>query len=103
MKLLQTTSCLQELFRKRIVEQLTHHLSAKNSINIYMTDLNIKDCNENCREKYSSLAESDLIAKIIKLAPIENEFHLKANVPKEGLLAKLCAIECGHIEQGWGS
>lgn len=67
-----------------------------------MTDKDVQDCNQKCRAKYSNLNEAVLRKRLLELNPKENEFHIQ-DVPKEGLIAKICAIECGLIEQGWRS
>jgi hypothetical protein len=67
-----------------------------------VADKDIQECNQKCRVKYSNWTEIDLRKKLLELDPKENEFHIEG-VPKEGLLAKICTIECGLIEQGWRS
>lgn len=68
-----------------------------------MIDENIQDCNQKCREKYGRLKEGEIIQKILEhKTNTEPEYRL-SDIPKEGLLVKLCTLECGIIEQGWRS
>lgn len=67
-----------------------------------MTNKAIQDCNQKCRAKYSSWGETDLRKRLLELDPKENPFHIDTML-KEGLLAKICSIECGVIEKGWRS
>jgi hypothetical protein len=67
-----------------------------------MADKSIQECNQKCKAKYANWTESDLGKKLMELDSKENEFHIQ-DVPREGLIAKICAVECGLIEQGWRS
>ncbi len=66
-----------------------------------MSSNRIEECNKVCLEKYKNWKEDDLIKKIIELDSKESEYSLRGNILKNGLLAKLCALECGVIEKGW--
>lgn len=68
-----------------------------------MTDKAIQECNQKCRAKYGNWSEPDLRNKLLELDPKENPFQLDERVPKEGLITKICAIECKAIEEGWRS
>jgi hypothetical protein len=67
-----------------------------------MTDKSIKECNQKCRVRYSNWNESDLRKRFLEIDSKENPFQVD-NLLKEGLITRICAVECGVIEQGWRS
>jgi len=74
-----------------------------------MVDNLMQKCNENCKIKYEKLDADELIKKILEVQKQKKiafkdcytEDRLRDSYFKNGLLSKLCILECGVIEQGW--
>ncbi|WP_139225639.1 hypothetical protein [Paracidovorax konjaci] len=60
----------------------------------------VQECNQKCRAKYANWSESKLRERLLALDIKESPFAM-GNITKEELITKICAVECGVIEQGW--